>query len=140
MRDLRDQSIDDERNEELEQPVSSEKQSVAEFLTSERDEQFTRLDPKSVISAYKSSSRRVIVLDFNGTIVIKQAVDSFLKLDAIGSALDAPPEAVCQSLEKLCADPQNTVFVVSESRLVALSLPCMLFKHLIFIHFFILRW
>ena len=113
LRDLRDQSIDDEKNKETEQKVSPEKQSVAEYLTSERDEQFTRLDPTSVISAYKSSSRRVIILDFNGTIVIKQAVDSFLKLDAIGSTLDAPPQAVCQSLEKLCADPQNTVFVVS---------------------------
>jgi len=114
LRDLRDQSIDDQRNVESEQKLlSPESQNVAEFLAIERDEQFTRLDPKSIISAYKSTSRRVIALDFNGTIVIKEAVDSFLKRDAIGSAGDAPPQAVCQSLEKLCADPQNTVFVVS---------------------------
>lgn len=42
-----------------------------------------------------------------------EAVESFLKRDSIGAAGDAPPEAVCQSLERLCADPQNTVFVVS---------------------------
>jgi len=114
LRDLQDQSLDNQRNDESERKLaSSEIQNVAEFLASERDEQFTQLDPKTVISAYKSSSRRVICLDFNGTIVIKEAVDSFLKQDVIGSAGDAPPRAVLESLEKLCADPQNTVFVVS---------------------------
>eukprot|EP00581_Thalassiosira_minuscula_P011072 CAMPEP_0183718280 /NCGR_PEP_ID=MMETSP0737-20130205/11582_1 /TAXON_ID=385413 /ORGANISM="Thalassiosira miniscula, Strain CCMP1093" /LENGTH=1219 /DNA_ID=CAMNT_0025947815 /DNA_START=1 /DNA_END=3660 /DNA_ORIENTATION=- len=110
LRDLQDQMIDEQRNDGSE-ASSSGNQNTAEYLGSVRDEQFTRLDPKSILSAYNSTSRRVIILDFNGTIVIKQAVDSFLKLD--GSAGDAPPRAVCQSLEKLCADPQNTVFVVS---------------------------
>ncbi len=93
---------------------SSEIRNVAQLLENERDEQYTNLDPKSVISAYKSSSRRVIILDFNGTIVIKEDVGTILKRDVFGSTGDAPPQAVCQSLAKLCADPQNTVFVVSE--------------------------
>jgi trehalose 6-phosphate synthase/phosphatase len=60
------------------------------------------------------SSKRVIILDFNGTIVIKEDVGTILKRDVFGSTGDAPPHAVCQSLAKLCADPQNTVFVVSK--------------------------
>ena len=113
LRDLQDQTIDEMRNQVSEEKVSSEVQNVSDFLSSERDEQFTRLEPQSILSTYKASSRRVIILDFNGTIVIKEAVDSFFKRDAIGSAGDAPPRAVCESLEKLCSDPQNTVFVVS---------------------------
>ncbi|KAL7552438.1 hypothetical protein ACHAWF_015709, partial [Thalassiosira exigua] len=117
LRDI-DFSIDDLRDDETErQKTASEIQNVGKFLTSERNEQFTRLDPKSVISAYQSTSKRVIVLDFNGTIVLKEGVDSFLKRDSIGSAGDAPPQAVCSSLEKLCADPLNTVFVVSGDNL-----------------------
>lgn len=92
---------------------SAEGKNVAEFLSSECDEQFTPLNPRSILSAYQSTSRRVIVLDFNGTIVMKEAVDRFLKQDDIGSTGDAPPDAVCQSLVTLCADPNNTVFVVS---------------------------
>ena len=113
LRDLRDATLN-EKKEQSTEALSSETQNVADFLESEREERFTRLDPKSVLSAYQSSSKRVIILDFNGTIVIKQAVESFLKRDAIGSAGNAPPRAVCESLQKLCADPRNTVFVVSE--------------------------
>jgi trehalose 6-phosphate synthase/phosphatase len=113
LRDLKE-LIDDHTNEESDNEPS-DIPNVAEFLASERDDQFTCLDPKSVVSAYNTSSRRVIILDFNGTIVIKEDVDSYLKRDDIGSTGDAPPQAVCESLAKLAADPQNTVFVVSES-------------------------
>ena len=113
LRDLQDQVFDEMRNQRKQENISPEVQNVSEFLSSERDEQFTRLCPKSILSSYKSSSRRVIILDFNGTIVLKEAVDSFLKRDAVGATGNAPPHAVCQSLERLCADPQNTVFVVS---------------------------
>jgi len=82
-------------------------------LEHEKDELFSALDPKDVLSAYNSSSRRVIVLDFNGTIVIKEDVDTILKRDVFGSTGDAPPQAVCESLAKLCSDPKNTVYVVS---------------------------
>ena len=113
LRDLKE-LIDDHIDEESKHGVPSEIPNVAEFLANERDDQFTRLDPKSVMSAYIASSRRVIILDFNGTIVIKEDVDSYLKRDDIGSTGDAPPKAVCESLAKLAADPKNTVFVVSE--------------------------
>lgn len=111
LRDLRDQSMSDKKEETKDESAVED---VADFLARERDEQFTRLNPNSVMSAYKASSRRVIILDFNGTIVIKEAVESFLKRDSIGNAGDAPPQAVCESLQRLCADPKNTVFVVSE--------------------------
>ena len=112
---LRDVHINDDKDESPKGKLqSSEIRNVAQFLENERDEQYTNLDPKSVISAYKSSSRRVIILDFNGTIVIKEDVGTILKRDIFGSTGDAPPLVVCQSLAKLCADPQNTVFVVSE--------------------------
>lgn len=114
LRDLRYQcSTDQTDDEKASKQKSSEILSVAEFLSNEHDEHFSKLNPSSVIYAYKSTSRRVIILDFNGTIVIKEAVDSFLKRDSLGAAGDAPPYGVIQSLEMLCADPQNTVFVVS---------------------------
>lgn len=113
LRDLKE-LIDDHNNEDsTDKP--SDIPNMAEFLSSERDDQFTCLDPNSVISAYEETSRRVIILDFNGTIVIREDVDSYLKRDDIGSTGGAPPQAVCESLAKLAADPRNTVFVVSES-------------------------
>lgn len=112
LRDL--QELVDDHNKDESKNEPSDIQHVAKFLAKERDERFTRLDPKSVISAYNNSSRRVVILDFNGTIVIKEDVDSYLKRDDIGAAGDAPPQAVCQSLAKLAMDPRNTVFVVSE--------------------------
>ena len=112
LRDLFDQTkalgeTDSEENR------SSEVKSVGAFLADEREEQFTRLTSKSVISAYKSTSKRVIVLDFNGTIVLKQAADSYLKRDSAGSTMDAPSTDVINSLRTLCSDPKNTVFIVS---------------------------
>jgi len=110
---LRDVHINDDDDVSKVKLLSSKNRNVAQFLEIKREEQFTNLDPNSVISAYKSSSRRIIILDFNGTIVIKEDVGTILKRDVFGSTGDAPPQAVRQSLAKLCADPQNTVFVVS---------------------------
>lgn len=86
---------------------------VSAFLTRERERRFTRLNPQSVLSAYKQTSRRVFILDFNGTIVLKEAADSFVKRDTLDAAGDAPPMDVIKALDKLCKDPQNTVFIVS---------------------------
>ena len=114
LRDLFDQTMSlDDDEEESDQNRSLEGKSVGAFLAAEQEEQFTRLKTKSVISAYKSTSKRVIVLDFNGTIVLKQAVDSFLKRDTAGATMDAPPADVINSLRILSSDPRNTVFVVS---------------------------
>ncbi|KAL7493464.1 hypothetical protein ACHAWT_002460 [Skeletonema menzelii] len=114
LRDLFDQTkAVDEEETDTGDNRSSEGKSVGAFLAAEQEEQFTRLRSKSVISAYKSTSKRVIVLDFNGTIVMKQAVDSYLKRDSAGSTMDAPPADVINSLRVLCSDPKNTVFVVS---------------------------
>jgi trehalose 6-phosphate synthase/phosphatase len=110
---LRDVHVNDKEDKSKAKLLRSEIRSVAQFLEHEKDEQFTALDPKDVISAYNLSSRRVIVLDFNGTIVIKEDVDTILKRDVFGSNSDAPPLAVCESLAKLCSDPKNTVYVVS---------------------------
>jgi len=115
LRDLRDQVLDDQKGkqDEAKKKKDPKLESVAGYLANEREENFSYLDAGAVISAYKATSRRVFILDFNGTIVIKEAVDSFLKRDSIGSSGDAPPLDVIQSLEKICSDPQNTVFVVS---------------------------
>ena len=63
---------------------------MAQFLELERNKQYTNLDLRTVISAYNSSSRRVIMLDFNGTIVIKEDVDTILKRDVFGSTFAEP--------------------------------------------------
>lgn len=112
IRDLKDSSPDEEAPDDK-ATLPSKAMAVSEFLKTQRDERFTRLNPSSVLSAYKSTSKRVIVLDFNGTIVIKEAVDSFLKRSQVGSAGDGPPQAAYAALEKLCLDDNNTVFVIS---------------------------
>ena len=110
---LRDVQVNDKEDKTKAKLLRSDIRSVAQFLEHEKDEQFSALHPKDVISAYNSSSKRVIVLDFNGTIVIKEDVDTILKRDVFGSNSDAPPKAVCESLAKLCSDQKNTVYVVS---------------------------
>lgn len=114
LRDLFEQSkFLDKEDSDGDENRSLEGKSVGALLASWQEEQFTRLRSQSVISAYKATSKRVIILDFNGTIVLKQAVDSYLKRDTVGSTIDAPPADVIESLRVLCADPKNTVFVVS---------------------------
>ena len=86
---------------------------TAAFLLKESKAAFTHLNPKSLKRAYDNSNRRVIILDFNGTIVMKEPPGKYLKRDILGTSGNKPPPKIMEALTLLCQDPKNTVYVVS---------------------------
>ena len=87
--------------------------STAAFLTREACLAFTHLSFKALKRAYDATRRRVIITDFNGTIVLKEPPGKYLKREILGTSGNKPPPAVVDALGALCADPRNTVYVVS---------------------------
>jgi trehalose 6-phosphate synthase/phosphatase len=90
-----------------------EVQGTAAFLLKESHNSFTHLNPKILKQAYDATSRRVIILDFNGTIVMKEPPGKYLKREILGTSGNKPPPQVLEALALLCRDPKNTVYVVS---------------------------
>lgn len=86
---------------------------TAAFLLKESHASFTHLKSKVLKQAYDASNRRVIVLDFNGTIVQKEPPGKYLKREILGTSGNKPPPKVIDALTSLCSDPNNTVYVVS---------------------------
>ncbi len=84
-----------------------------EAVTAETTGSLTLLDPNSVTSAYNYCEKRVIFVDFNGTIVMKEPPGKFLKREMLGISGNKPPEETIKALTALCADERNVVFVVS---------------------------
>lgn len=72
-----------------------------------------KLDLPSLEDAYKISKKRVIVIDFNGTLVVKEPAGKYLKREILGTSGFKPSHLTTLALAKLCADPKNTVYVVS---------------------------
>jgi trehalose 6-phosphate synthase/phosphatase len=71
------------------------------------------LNPKSVTSAYHLAKKRVIFIDFNGTIVMKEPTGKYLKREMLGMIGNKPPQETIEALTEICADENNVVFVVS---------------------------
>lgn len=88
-------------------------QGTAAFLLKESHAAFEHLNPKTLKQAYDNSKRRVIILDFNGTIVMKEPPGKYLKREILGTSGNKPPPKVIEALTLLCRDPKNTVYVVS---------------------------
>jgi trehalose 6-phosphate synthase/phosphatase len=88
-------------------------QGPAAFLVKESNLAFTHLNLRSFKQAYDATTRRVIILDFNGTIVLKEPPGKYLKREILGTSGNKPPPQVLESLAILCADKRNTVYVVS---------------------------
>jgi trehalose 6-phosphate synthase/phosphatase len=87
--------------------------STAAYLAQQSNLLFKQLNHDDVHEAYNSTSKRVLVLDFNGTIVIKEPPGKYLKREILGTSGNKPLPEVIDALQKLCADPKNTVYVVS---------------------------
>lgn len=94
-------------------PKRDQIQGAASFLLRESHAAFTRLDSRTLKAAYDNSSNRVIVLDFNGTIVLKEPPGKYLKREILGTSGNKPPPEVLEALALLCKDPRNTVYVNS---------------------------
>jgi len=87
------------------------------FRLLEMDKGFTGLDTSKVTRAYRNSYRRLIMLDYGGTLLDDDddKVDSVRKFNVSmnASSREAPTEELVESLTILCSDPRNCVFVVS---------------------------
>jgi trehalose 6-phosphate synthase/phosphatase len=70
--------------------------STAAYLARESANAFTELDPSSVKKAVDASSRRVLIFDFNGTIVIKEPPGKYLKREILGTSGNKPPPEVSE--------------------------------------------
>uniref|UniRef100_A0A0A8Y3A8 Trehalose 6-phosphate phosphatase n=1 Tax=Arundo donax TaxID=35708 RepID=A0A0A8Y3A8_ARUDO len=62
---------------------------------------FRQLSPENINPAYRRTGNRLILLDYDGTVIPQ------------GLITKAPSQEVIQVLNELCSDPKNTVFVVS---------------------------
>jgi trehalose 6-phosphate synthase/phosphatase len=87
--------------------------SIGGFLAKEYDSNFSYVNYDALKIAYNATNRRVIIVDFNGTLVVKEPPGKYLKKEILGTSGFKPPAAALQALHDLCADPCNTVFVVS---------------------------
>jgi trehalose 6-phosphate synthase/phosphatase len=88
-------------------------QGTAAFLLKESHAAFTHLNPKVLKLSYDQCKNRVIILDFNGTIVLKEPPGKYLKREILGTSGNKPPPQVLEALALLCQDPKNTVYVNS---------------------------
>lgn len=87
--------------------------STASFLAREADQAFAHLQMKAVCKAYDHSKNRVLILDFNGTIVLKEPPGKYLKREILGTSGNKPPPEVIEALRVLSEDPKNLIYVVS---------------------------
>ena len=87
--------------------------STAAFLARESSLAFKHLHRRDLKRAYDATRRRVIILDFNGTIVLKEPPGKYLKREILGTSGNKPPPEVIEALTRLCSDTRNTVYVVS---------------------------
>ena len=87
--------------------------SIGGFLAKEADSNFSYVNYDALKTAYSMTNRRVLIVDFNGTLVVKEPPGKYLKKEILGTSGFKPPPAALQALRDLCADPCNTVFVVS---------------------------
>ncbi|KAL9254983.1 putative alpha,alpha-trehalose-phosphate synthase [UDP-forming] 10 [Drosera capensis] len=62
---------------------------------------FKKMRLERIVSAYRTANRRVIFLDYDGTLVPQTSINK------------SPTAEVVSVLNALCSDPKNTVFVVS---------------------------
>jgi len=65
------------------------------------DRNFKKLTVDSIVADYKKSKSRVILLDYDGTLVPQTTIDK------------TPNETIVSMMNTLCADKKNVVFIVS---------------------------
>ncbi|OQR97433.1 trehalose-phosphatase [Thraustotheca clavata] len=74
---------------------------------------FQKLDVNKILHAYKTSRRRVFLLDYGGTIIARENISMYMKKDFTAVTGKIPSPRMLSSLQKLCSDPNNTVFIIS---------------------------
>jgi trehalose 6-phosphate synthase/phosphatase len=108
LRDLNDATHEDSTKREAVGGSSPES-----VLARELELSLERLDFGSLEEAYKMTSKRVIIIDFNGTLVVKEPAGKYLKREILGTSGFKPSDIAAKALGKLCQDPSNIIYVVS---------------------------
>ncbi|KAJ6705940.1 ALPHAALPHA-TREHALOSE-PHOSPHATE SYNTHASE [UDP-FORMING] 6 [Salix purpurea] len=65
------------------------------------DPNFRKLSVEHIVSAYKRTKHRAILLDYDGTMILPSSISRTPNMEAVGV------------LNSLCTDPKNVVFLVS---------------------------
>lgn len=65
------------------------------------DPNFRKLTVEHIVSAYKRTKNRAILLDYDGTMMLQRSISASPNAEAVGL------------LNNLCKDPKNVVFIVS---------------------------
>jgi len=107
------ETTDDSDDEEVDVTSSDALDSIGTFLQRESDIRFSHVNHDAIRAAYLATSKRVLIMDFNGTLVVKEPPGKYLKREILGTSGYKPPTSVLRALTKLAADPCNTVIVVS---------------------------
>mmetsp|Transcript_921 Transcript_921/g.1381 ORF Transcript_921/g.1381 Transcript_921/m.1381 type:complete len:570 (+) Transcript_921:75-1784(+) len=75
---------------------------------------FTALRRDDVVGSYKGCKRRIILLDYGGTLLEKEGLGKYLKRDTISSVSGRRLSQKSENaIRALCADSLNTVFIIS---------------------------
>uniref|UniRef100_A0A7S2Y679 Alpha,alpha-trehalose-phosphate synthase (UDP-forming) n=1 Tax=Entomoneis paludosa TaxID=265537 RepID=A0A7S2Y679_9STRA len=79
------------------------------------DTGFNSLSVNVVAKAYRTAKNRLILLDYGGTIVSNDSLDSLVRFKMVKerSAPSVPTQNMINAIKGLCQDKRNTVFVVS---------------------------
>ncbi len=74
---------------------------------------FIHLPLGHVRKAYKASKRRVIMLDYGGTLLARESLNKYVKTNISRLVRRKPTSRTLESLQMICTDAKNTVFVIS---------------------------
>lgn len=74
---------------------------------------FKALPVDRVLATYRSSRRRVLLLDYGGTLLEKEGLHKYLKSETMSVTGRSLSPRMKDSIRALCADPCNTVFIIS---------------------------
>jgi len=76
---------------------------------------FESLDFKAVAKGYKMASNRLILFDYGGTITSNENLDNLSRFRMVKTRIhhSEPTPAMIETIQNLCSDKKNTVFVVS---------------------------
>ena len=72
-----------------------------------------RLTPSLLAESFKRTRYRLIILDYGGTLIPREAMGTYIKAEFLGTRNRSITPEMKQNLINLCNNPHNKVFVIS---------------------------
>ena len=107
LRDLNDATLQSSKMETIGES------SPDSILAREAELGLERLSLLALKHAYANTKTRVFIIDFNGTLVVKEPSGKYLKREILGTSGFKPTHLTTLALQRLSANPKNIVYVVS---------------------------